>query len=61
MKYIRKFWVWLKETIHKFLNWFDSFMSPAPVVKKRDREGIRQNAKAQAQGLFTNDVPQQNI
>ena len=30
-------------------------------VMERDREGIRQNAKAQAQGLFTNDVPQQNI
>jgi len=30
-------------------------------VMERDREGIRQNAKAQAQGLFTNNVPQQNI
>lgn len=37
MKYIRKFWVWLKETIHKFLNWLDTFMSPPPVVKKRGR------------------------
>jgi len=23
--------------MHKFLNWFDSFMSPPPVVKKRGR------------------------
>ena len=30
-------------------------------VMERDREGIRQNAKAQAQGLFTNNVPPQNI
>ena len=30
-------------------------------VMERDREGIRQNAKAQAQGLFTNNGPQQNI
>ena len=30
-------------------------------IMERDREGIRQNAKAQAQGLFTNNVPQQNI
>ena len=37
MKYIRKFWVWLKEAMHKFLNWFDSFMTPAPVIKKRGR------------------------
>ena len=37
MKYIRKFWVWLKETIHKFFNWFDNLMTPAPVVKKRGR------------------------
>ena len=37
MKYITKAWVWLKETIHKFLNWFDSLMTPAPVVKKRGR------------------------
>ena len=30
-------------------------------IMERDREGIRQYAKAQAQGLFTNNVPQQNI
>ena len=30
-------------------------------IMERDRENIRQNAKAQAQGLFTNNVPQQNI
>jgi len=30
-------------------------------IMERDREGIRQNAKAQAQGLFTNNGPQQNI
>jgi len=30
-------------------------------VMERDREGIRQNAKAQAQGLFTGNVPPQNI
>jgi len=30
-------------------------------IMERDREDIRQNAKAQAQGLFTNNVPQQNI
>ena len=31
-------------------------------IMERDREGIRQNAKAQAQGLFTNNVtPQQDI
>jgi hypothetical protein len=30
-------------------------------IMERDREGIRQNAKAQAQGLFTGNVPPQNI
>ena len=30
-------------------------------IMERDRETIRQNAKNQAQGLFTNNVPQQNI
>jgi len=30
-------------------------------IMERDREGMRQDAKAQAQGLFTNNVPQQNI
>jgi len=27
-------------------------------IMERDRENIRQNAKDQAQGLFTNNVPQ---
>jgi len=30
-------------------------------IMERDREGMRQDAKAQAQGLFTGNVPQQNI
>ena len=30
-------------------------------VMERDREGMRQDAKAQAQGLFTGNVPPQNI
>ena len=37
MKYITKAWVWLKETIHKFLNWFDNLLEPKPVIKKRGR------------------------
>jgi hypothetical protein len=30
-------------------------------IMERDRENIRQSAKDQAQGLFTGNVPQQNI
>jgi hypothetical protein len=30
-------------------------------IMERDRETIRQNAKQQAQGLFTNNAPQQNL
>jgi hypothetical protein len=30
-------------------------------IMERDREVIRQTAKNQAQGLFTNNVPTQNI
>jgi hypothetical protein len=30
-------------------------------IMERDRESIRQNAKAQAQGLFTGNVPPQNL
>jgi hypothetical protein len=30
-------------------------------IMERDRESIRQNAKQQAQGLFTNNAPQQNL
>ena len=37
MKYIKKVWVWLKQTCTKFLDWVDNLMTPAPVVKKRGR------------------------
>ena len=37
MKYITKAWVWLKATIHKFLNWFDNLLEPKPIIKKRGR------------------------
>ena len=30
-------------------------------IMERDRESMRQNAKQQAQGLFTNNAPQQNL
>ena len=30
-------------------------------IMERDRESIRQNAKQQAQGLFTSNAPQQNL
>jgi hypothetical protein len=30
-------------------------------IMERDRESIRQNAKAQSQGLFTGNVPPQNL
>jgi hypothetical protein len=30
-------------------------------IMERDRESMRQNAKQQAQGLFTGNAPQQNL
>jgi len=37
MKYIKKAWVWLKQTCTKFLDWVDNLLEPKPVIKKRGR------------------------